>query len=45
MIPVTVIIVTKDAHHLLETCLSRLKSFDEVIVVNSGESEETSALC
>lgn len=44
MIPVSVIVTTKNESQRIERCLSALKDFNEVIVVDSGSTDETAAI-
>ncbi len=44
MIPVSVIVVTKNEAARIGRCLAALSAFDEVVVVDSSSSDETAAL-
>lgn len=43
-IPVSVIIVTKNAASTLAACLAAVQDFDEIIVVDSASSDQTVAI-
>lgn len=44
MLPITVIVVTKNEEANIERCLKPLSAFDQVIVVDSGSTDQTAAI-
>lgn len=44
-IPISVVIVTKNARHQIEACLKPLRDFDEILVVDSHSTDGTKEKC
>lgn len=45
LIPLSVIVVTKNPGAILDRCLSALNAYDQVIVVDSNSSDRTKSMC
>lgn len=40
-LPISVVLITKNAAHSLKTCLQSCRGFDEIVVVDSGSEDDT----
>ena len=42
---ISIFIITYNEAHIISKCLEKLKTFDEIIVVDSGSTDETVSIC